>query len=94
MAPMIMMRKKKGELEEELERVQHTYSRGLPDLCSFRDDAPNPQETGGSKEIRGQLGWGMGAIHLEMGWGGEEMWDVEKSVGGRVGREWNMECKK
>ena len=21
---------------------QHTYSRGLPGLCSFRDDAPNP----------------------------------------------------
>jgi hypothetical protein len=37
---------------------QHTHSRGLPGLCSFRDDAPNPQETGGPREFKGQVGWG------------------------------------
>ena len=37
---------------------EHTYSRGLQGLCSFRDDAPNPQETGGPREFRGQVGWG------------------------------------
>jgi hypothetical protein len=30
--------------------------RRLLGLCSFRDDAPNPQETGGPKEYRGQMG--------------------------------------
>jgi hypothetical protein len=39
---------------------QHIYSRGLPDLGSVREDAPNPQETGGPREIRGQEGWMMG----------------------------------
>ena len=63
-------------------------------LCSFRDDAPNPQETGGPKEFRGQMG---------LGWGhpcGEGMW-WEGVVGcGAVGRwegkggEWNMKYKK
>jgi hypothetical protein len=33
--------------------LQHTYSRGLPGLCSFRNDAPNLQETGSSREFRG-----------------------------------------
>jgi hypothetical protein len=46
------------------------YSRGLPGLCSFRDDAPNPQENGGPREFRGQVGWG-GGTHVEAGgWGG------------------------
>jgi hypothetical protein len=27
------------------------HSRGLPGLCSFKDDAPNPQETGGPREL-------------------------------------------
>jgi hypothetical protein len=35
------------------------------------------------------MGWDGGVIHMEMGWGREEVWDVD---GG--GREWNMECKK
>ena len=30
--------------------------RGLPGLCSFRDDASNPQETKGPREFRGQVG--------------------------------------
>jgi hypothetical protein len=72
-------------------RSQHTYSRGLLDLCSFRDDAPNSQETGGPREFRGQVRWG-GGIFIETG-GGKEVWDVEQSEGGWGGREWNMECK-
>jgi hypothetical protein len=55
-------------------RPQHTYSRGLPGLCSIRDDAPNPQETGGHREFRGQVGLGVE--------GGEEVWDVEQLEGG------------
>jgi hypothetical protein len=32
-------------------------------------------------------------IHVEMGWGGPEVWHVEQSrVDGGRG-EWNMECK-
>ena len=34
---------------------KHTYSRGFPGGCSFRDDAPKPQKTGGPKEFRGQV---------------------------------------
>ena len=36
-------------------------------------------EAPGSLEVR----WGGGgSIHVEMGWGGEEVWDVEQSEGG------------
>jgi hypothetical protein len=37
----------------------------------------------------------VGGILVEMGWGGEEVWDVVKmeSRWQGVGREWNMECK-
>jgi hypothetical protein len=35
---------------------------GLAGLCSFRDDVPNPQETGGPREFRGQLGWEVGCV--------------------------------
>jgi hypothetical protein len=35
-------------------------------------------------------GVGNGGIHVEMGWGGEEVWDVEQREIGK----WNMECKK
>jgi hypothetical protein len=34
---------------------QHAYSRGLLDLGSTRDDAPNPQETRVPREFRGLL---------------------------------------
>ena len=46
-------------------------------------------------EIPGSLevsGVGDGSIHLETGWGGKEVWDVEQSEGGSGGQE--MECKK
>jgi hypothetical protein len=39
-------------------RPQYTYSRGLLGYCSFRDDAPNPQETGGPRELEAWLSWG------------------------------------
>ena len=57
--------------------------------------APNPQETGGPGEFRGQVRWGLwGHPHGDR-WGGQEVWDVEQSEGGwRVLGEWNMECKK
>jgi hypothetical protein len=29
-----------------------------------------------------------------MGWGGEEVWDVEQSEGGWGARKWNMEYKR
>jgi hypothetical protein len=29
---------------------------------------------------------------MEMGWGGEEVWDMEKTESGLGG--WNVECKK
>jgi hypothetical protein len=64
---------------------QHTNSIGIPGLCSFKYDAPHPQETGGPREFRGQVGWGHGGIHVETGWGGEEVWDVEPSEGGGEG---------
>jgi hypothetical protein len=45
-----------------------THSRGLPGLYSFRDDALNPQETGGPREFK-------------VRWNGEEVWDKEQPVG-------------
>jgi hypothetical protein len=38
-----------------------------------------------SLEVR--WSWGWGGIHVEMGWGGEEVWDVEQSEGGWGGAE-------
>jgi hypothetical protein len=74
-------------------RPQHTYSRGHQSLCSFKDDAPNPQETGGPRMFKGQVGGGGGGIHMETGWGGEKVWDVEQLGVGLGGREGNMESK-
>jgi hypothetical protein len=62
-------------------------------LCSFRDDAPNPSETGGPREFRGQEWGGGGGIHLEMGWGEEKVWDVDQRRGGWRAEKWNMESK-
>jgi hypothetical protein len=50
-------------------------------------------EAPGSLEVRlGKLG--IGGIHVETGWGGKEVWDVEQMEGGWGGKEWNMEYKK
>ena len=51
-------------------------------MCSFRVVAPNPQETGGPREFSSHVEWGGGGIHMETGWGDEEVWDVEQSEGG------------
>jgi hypothetical protein len=67
----------------------HTYSRGLPGLCSFRDDVPNPQEVAGPREFRGQAGVGWGYPHGD-GVDGEEVWDVEQSEGGWEGMEYGV----
>jgi hypothetical protein len=61
-------------------RPPTTYSRGLSHLCSFRDDAPNPQETGGPGEYRGQMGFGVGISTWRQG-GGDEAWDMEQLEG-------------
>jgi hypothetical protein len=50
-----------------------------------RLEAPASMESGGV---------GSGGIHVETGWGEEEVWDVEQSEGRWGGREWNTECKK
>jgi hypothetical protein len=57
----------------------HIYSRGLLGLGSVREDAPNPQETGGPREFRG-LGFEMcGDILLGTGWGRKyEMWNSRR----------------
>ena len=47
-------------------------------MCSFKDDAPNPLETGGPREFRDQVGWGVGTSTWRQV-GGEEAWDVKKS---------------
>jgi hypothetical protein len=57
---------------------QHIYSRGLPGLSSFSDDAPNPQDTGGPTVFRGQVGCGGGYIHVGIG-------SVGKRVDGDAG---------
>jgi hypothetical protein len=55
-----------GSIHQLIWGPQHTYSRGLLDLCLFRDDAPNPLENGWPREFRGQVGVG-GDIHVETG---------------------------
>jgi hypothetical protein len=62
-------------------RPQHTYREGLLGLCSFRDKACNPQETGGSREFGGQVGWAVGTSTWRKV-GIEEVWDLEQSEGG------------
>jgi hypothetical protein len=51
-------------------------------LLSFRHDAPNPQETGGPREFRGQVGWGVGTATWR--WGGVRrygMWSSRRVDG-------------
>jgi hypothetical protein len=66
---------------------QHTYSRGLLGLCSFREDAPNLQKTGGPREFRGLVGLETGGrdILVETGGSGRRygMWNSRMvDVGG------------
>jgi hypothetical protein len=65
------------------------YSRGLLGLCSFGDDASNPQKTGGPREFRVQVGWGMGTSTWRQGFG-EEVWDVEELKVGWGDKIWSV----
>jgi hypothetical protein len=56
-------------------RPQHTYTGGKPGLGLVREDAPNPQEIGGTREFRSLVGkgWGVGIYSWRQGsgrWGG------------------------
>ena len=53
-------------------------------MCSFGDDAPNPQETGGPREFRGQMGCGGGMWRQGSR---EEVWDVDQLAGRWRGAE-------
>jgi hypothetical protein len=68
------------------------YNRGLLGLCSFRDDAPNPQETRSLREFRGQVGWGLGSSTWR--WGGMgrryEMWSSQRLGGVGRGMEYGV----
>ena len=50
-------------------------------MGSVREDAPNPQETGGAREFRGLIGWGwgVGTSSWSQGWG--RGMDVKQSEG-------------
>jgi hypothetical protein len=77
----------------EGELTDPTSSRKTGHQCSFRDDAPDPQETGGPREFRGQMGW---RVVVSM-WRQGVVWRRGcGAVGGWEGRgrEWNMKCKK
>jgi hypothetical protein len=52
---VIVFKINNGGLGLNKRKSQHTCSRGLQSLCSFRDDAPNPLETGGPREFRCQV---------------------------------------
>jgi hypothetical protein len=59
-------------------------------VCSFRDDAPNPQETGSPQGIK-RSGW-VGGEGIHMGTGGwGKVWDVEQSESGwGQNKIWNV----
>ena len=54
---------------------------GLPCLALVGEDAPNPEEIGGSGKFRGRVEWVEGKDILMKTWGREEVWDVEQSEG-------------
>jgi hypothetical protein len=68
-----------GSIHQLIWNPQYTYSRGLPGLGSVREDAPNPQETGGPREFRVLVGFGWVCVCVDSGQGeGEEVWDVKQ----------------
>jgi hypothetical protein len=75
-------------------RPQTQYSSGLPGLCSFRDDAPNPQETGGLREFRDQVGCELGTSIWRQGGAGRRcgMWSSGRVDGEE--QDGNMKYKK
>jgi hypothetical protein len=55
-------------------------------LGFVREDAPNPQETGGCREFRRLVGWqGKGGKSSWTQGAREEVWDVEQSEDGLGG---------
>jgi hypothetical protein len=40
----------------------------------FREDAPNPKESGGPREFRGLVGWVLGSRGILMETGSGEVW--------------------
>jgi hypothetical protein len=83
-----------GSLHQLIWGPQHTCSRGLPGLCSFRDDAPNLQETGGPSEFRGQVGWVVGISTWRQGVGAGRrcgIWSSRRvDCGGGQGMEYRV----
>jgi hypothetical protein len=62
------------------------YSRGLRRLGLDRENTPNPQETGGPREFRGLVGWGMGGEGILVVAGGQGGGMGCGTVGGWTGR--------
>jgi hypothetical protein len=76
-------------------RLQHTYSRGLPGLCSFRNDAPLKKlEAAGSLEVRWcGCGLGLGHPRGDRGWGrGMGYETLREYIRGR-GKIWSVKNK-
>ena len=61
-------------------------------MCSFRDDAPNTQETGGPREFRGQVWWGVRASKWRLGEVGRRcgMWSSQRLDGEGHGMEYGV----
>jgi hypothetical protein len=65
-----------GSIHQLIWAPQHIYSRGLPGLDLVREEASDPQETGGPREFRGLVGWGWGHPHGDRGAGKRyRMWN-------------------
>ena len=64
-------------------------------LDSVREDAPNPQGTGGPRVFRGLVGWGVGTSSWRQG-GEKEVCDVEQSEGeaGGGNKIWTVKKKR
>lgn len=60
-----------GSIHQLIWGSQHIYSTGLPGLGSVREDALNPQDTGGPREFRGLMGQGLGAGKFSWRQGGQ-----------------------
>jgi hypothetical protein len=84
-----------GSIHQLIWAPQRTHSRGLLGLDSVRDDAHNPQETGGPREFRDLVGCevGGGDILLEMGvgvWGGGMGCGTVGGWTGQGGKIWSL----
>jgi hypothetical protein len=82
-----------GSIHQLIWGPEHTYSRGLPGLCSFRDDAPNPQEIGGPREFKFSWSRRWGHPHGDRGLGRRyALWNSRK-VDGRRDKIWSIKKK-